>query len=112
MKRKNTHAYKLLRKCVRAMILRGEPGFWNHTLSQVGEPNEVEVTNPCGEIALCPFENCNLGHINLESFVNDERGALKAFRLMARFLIRATFGDIEDERQQSVTCPKYQILQP
>jgi adenosylcobalamin-dependent ribonucleoside-triphosphate reductase len=102
MKRKNTHAYKLLRKCVRAMILRGEPGFWNHTLSQQGEPNEVEVTNPCGEIALCPFENCNLGHINLESFVNDERGVLKAFRLMARFLIRATFGDIEDERQHAI----------
>lgn len=86
------------------MLNNGEPGFWNSSLSNVGEPNEVISTNPCGEIALEPWENCNLGHVSLAAFVDskgniDFIGMLQAHRLMTRFLIRATYGDVNDPKQ-------------
>ncbi|MEV6209810.1 hypothetical protein [Kitasatospora sp. NPDC051914] len=47
-----------------------------------------------------------LGHINLDSFAPTEKGAeedwngiLEAHRLMTRFLIRATYGDVNDAEQ-------------
>ena len=49
----------------------GEPGFWDSSLSNIGEPNPVVCTNPCGEITLEPWEPCNLGHVNLAAFVLD-----------------------------------------
>lgn len=89
---------------VRGMLDNGEPGYWNRTLSQVGETGEVIATNPCGEITLEAWENCNLGHVNLAAFappLNEAMGGdvLEAHRLMARFLIRATFGDVTDPAQ-------------
>lgn len=88
---------------VSGMLSNGEPGYWNSFLSNVGEPNEVTATNPCGEIALESWENCNLGHINLDPFFNLEKRDVEeleaAHRLMARFLIRATYGDVNDAGQ-------------
>ncbi len=84
------------------MLHNGEPGVWNRSLAQVGERGQVVCTNPCGEIALEEWENCNLGHINLGAFADDVDGAVEAHRLMARFLVRATFGDVPDERQRAV----------
>ena len=47
--------------------------------------------------------NCNLGHINLEYFAQKPKAqAMEAFRLMTRFLIRATFADIPQARQRAV----------
>ncbi|SIJ94494.1 ribonucleoside-diphosphate reductase [Mycobacteroides abscessus subsp. abscessus] len=85
----------------------GEPGMWDSSLSNVGEPNQVVCTNPCGEITLEPWEPCNLGHVNLAAFV-DEYGneslfeVYKAHQLMTRFLIRATFAAVGDDKSREV----------
>lgn len=85
----------------------GEPGMWDSFLSNVGEPNTVVCTNPCGEITLEPWEPCNLGHVNLAAFV-DEYGneslfeVYKAHQLMTRFLIRATFAAVGDDKSREV----------
>lgn len=90
------------------MLENGEPGIWNSSLSNKDEPNYVEATNPCGEITLEAWENCNLGHINLDAFheapTDDDvwKELLYAHKLMTRFLIRATYGDIQDAGQRSV----------
>lgn len=91
---------------VSGMLTNGEPGYWNSTASNVGEVDEVTCTNPCGEIALVEFENCNLGHVNLDAFAPTRKGGPvnrlgldEAHMLMTRFLIRATFGDVNDEEQ-------------
>ncbi len=88
-------------------VRNGEPGMWDSSLSNVGEPNEVVCTNPCGEITLEPWEPCNLGHVNLAAFVNeygtvDRWGLVKAHQLMTRFLIRATFSAVGDPKSREV----------
>lgn len=101
------HASKILRHLADGAVRNGEPGMWDHSLSNVGEPSEVVCTNPCGEITLEPWEPCNLGHVNLAAFV-DERGATDysdmylAHRLMTRFLIRATFSQVGDPKSREV----------
>lgn len=102
IKKKDKHAIKIYNECVRGMVTNGEPGFWNKSLSDIGEVEKTYSTNPCGEIALSEWENCNLGHINLDPFYNDDAGAKEAFRLMTRFLIRATYGNITDEKQRKI----------
>jgi ribonucleoside-triphosphate reductase len=98
-------AHEVHRAVVTGMLTNGEPGYWNSDLSNVGEPNRVEATNPCGEIALEAWENCNLGHVNLDAFAptaerkTDYLGLLEAHRLVTRFLIRATYGDVNDPGQ-------------
>jgi adenosylcobalamin-dependent ribonucleoside-triphosphate reductase len=81
--------------------------MWDSSLSNVGEPNPVVCTNPCGEITLQEWEPCNLGHVNLAAFVNeygkvDQLGLFKAHQLMTRFLIRATFSPVGDEKSREV----------
>lgn len=104
----------VLEEIAAGMLHNGEPGFWDSTLSNVGEPNEVVCTNPCGEIALMPWENCNLGHVNLAAFV-DENGhvdfsrIILAHRLMTRFLIRATYGDVNDPKQAEILARNRRI---
>jgi ribonucleoside-triphosphate reductase len=100
-------AARVLKAISRGMVNNGEPGFWDSALSNVGEPNEVVCTNPCGEITLEPWEPCNLGHVNLAGFV-DEHGRVdtfgmdKAHQLMTRFLIRATFSAVGDPKSREV----------
>ncbi|MEU9605488.1 ribonucleoside-triphosphate reductase, adenosylcobalamin-dependent [Streptomyces sp. NPDC048057] len=91
---------------IAGMLRNGEPGYWNSSYSNEGEVGEVIATNPCGEIALESAENCNLGHVNLDYFAPKEKGgevdyiALdQAHRLMTRFLMRATYGDVTDAEQ-------------
>src|SRR3972149_9399413 len=99
------HARKVARAVVLGKRSNGEPGFWNRSRAMRGErdPELMFCPNPCGEIGLQMWENCNLGHINMEAFANrPEREMLEAFRLMTRWLIRATFGDIPQPRQREV----------
>lgn len=92
-----------------AVLKNGEPGYWNSDLSNEGEVGKIIATNPCGEIPLEAWEACNLGHVNLDWFVNKDMGlgfdykALEeAHKLTTRFLIRSTFGDITDPKQKVI----------
>ena len=96
------HATAVFNAVVDGMLTNGEPGFFNSSLASVGERHDVRSTNPCGEIALAEWESCNLGHVNLAEFVDDPFGAAEAFGLMARFLVRATFAELGDPRQQAI----------
>jgi adenosylcobalamin-dependent ribonucleoside-triphosphate reductase len=109
------HAACVLKAIAEGMLENGEPGFWNSSLSNDGEPNRVIATNPCGEIALEPWENCNLGHVNLAAFVDKETGQVDyedmrlAHQLITRFLMRATYGDVRDEKQAEVLARNRRI---
>lgn len=109
-----SEAWTVYQIIAEGMLENGEPGFWNYDLANHGEPNPVIATNPCGEICLEEWENCNLGHVNLSSFVNsngslDYDGLRRAHILIARFLIRATFGDISDPKTQAVVARNRRI---
>lgn len=82
------------------MLRDGEPGFYNSSLASQGESTHLGATNPCGEMPLESWESCNLGHINL-AFGTDEDHR-RSFRLMARFLVRSSFCDIQDPKQRDV----------
>lgn len=112
------HAWDVYKAAVIGMLQNGEPGFWNRDLSQKGEVNEIVATNPCGEIPLPGGGACVLGHVNLQHFAPsvhwsalpedvafrgfDIAGAVEATKLMTRFLIRATYGDMNDDEQAQV----------
>jgi ribonucleoside-triphosphate reductase len=103
--RGNAHTKAVARAVVLGKRLNGEPGFWNRSLSQVGEkePEKMYCPNPCGEIGLHEWESCNLGHVNMEPFGRrPSKDLLEAFRLMSRWLVRATFSDIPQQRQRKV----------
>lgn len=95
-------AVEVFGRVTEAMMENGEPGFFNSSLASEGERGDVRCTNPCGEIALEDWESCNLGHVNLAAFGTDYVGASRAFRLMSRFLIRATHAELLDPRQSEV----------
>jgi ribonucleoside-triphosphate reductase len=100
-------AKKVMGLLSKGAVRNGEPGMWDSSLSNEGEPNRVVCTNPCGEITLEPWEPCNLGHINLAAFVTkagktDYLDLIRAHRLMTRFLIRATFSPVADPKSREV----------
>ncbi|MFI2607698.1 ribonucleoside-triphosphate reductase, adenosylcobalamin-dependent [Kitasatospora sp. NPDC018619] len=102
-------AQEVYRALCEGMLHDGEPGFWNSSLSAVGEPDGTFTVNPCAEALLTPAEPCNLGSINLGAFVDQETGLqwselVAAHRLMTRYLIRATFAPVADlESQKAIS---------
>jgi ribonucleotide reductase alpha subunit len=54
----HSHAVAVYQRVVEGMFENGEPGFYNISLASDGELGDVGSTNPCGEIALEPWENC------------------------------------------------------
>ncbi|MBF6428670.1 ribonucleoside-triphosphate reductase, adenosylcobalamin-dependent [Nocardia cyriacigeorgica] len=100
-------AEKVLKAIAEGMVHNGEPGFWDHSYANQGEPNEVISCNPCAEICLEPWEPCNLGHVNLAAFVDGDGDInypdlYRAHELMTRFLIRATFAPVSDPKSREV----------
>lgn len=103
----NLRANDILSALSEGAVRNGEPGMWDSSYSNEGEPNRVVCTNPCGEITLEPWEPCNLGHINLAAFVTPEGktdylDVIRAHRLLTRFLIRATFSPVGDPKSREV----------
>jgi ribonucleoside-triphosphate reductase len=90
LNRGNVHAERVFRAVVEGMWANGEPGFTNTEAAAVGEKGDVRSSNPCGEIFLEEGESCNIGSVDLAAYGTDDEGAVEAFRLMARFLVRAT----------------------
>ncbi len=86
----DSHAEQVFSAVVEGMWNNGEPGFTNTEAASIGETGDVRSTNPCGEIFLEEGESCNIGSVDLAAFGKDDAGAEEAFRLMARFLVRAT----------------------
>ncbi len=104
LKRGDPFAEKVYDALVEGAKNNGEPGIINASKALEGEAPGTEffTTNPCGEIGfvrypdlLC-FDVCNLGHCNLDRVQNPE----EAFRLLTRFLIRATFAPVMDDKQR------------
>ncbi|MEV8022524.1 ribonucleoside-triphosphate reductase, adenosylcobalamin-dependent [Streptomyces sp. NPDC086554] len=99
---RNERANKIMNALAEGALGSGEPGFWNRSLSNVGEVDGTFTTNPCGEALLLPAEPCNLGSVNLGSFVHegdpDFDGLTEAHRLATRYLIRATFAKVADPK--------------
>lgn len=107
--RDREHARRVHKAVVKGMLTNGEPGYWNSSLSNKNELIPVDATNPCGEITLQAWEACNLGHVNLDAFaskipsgVPDEGGMVAAHELVTRFLLRATWADINDPKSRKV----------
>jgi ribonucleoside-diphosphate reductase alpha chain len=95
MVHKTIRARDLFEKIVRQAHHNGEPGLL--FLDAINRTNplphlyQIETTNPCGEQALGPYENCCLGSINLAEHLGPEGSVdwelLEAtVRLATRFL--------------------------
>lgn len=72
-----------------------EPGFLNWELtekeSSVSYITDLASVNPCGEVAMSPYDACCLGHIVLYRFIKEDGsvdlpGFAEAIRLAVRFL--------------------------
>lgn len=96
----NSVASYIYERVIDGMVRDGEPGFYNSSLASQGESTHLGATNPCGEMPLESWESCNLGHVNLA--FGDDKDHRRAFRLMARFLVRSSFCDIQDPKQRDV----------
>lgn len=104
------NAWSIHNRVIKGMLNNGEPGYWNSSLSNEGEVGEVIGTNPCGEIPLQEWENCNLGHVNMDYFADKPVHELvEAHKLITRFLMRATFGDVNDEQQAKILARNRRI---
>lgn len=105
----STHAEQVLHAVAEGMARNGEPGLFDASAHSVGEPEPIRACNPCGEVSLQPSESCNLGSVNLAAFGTDTEAALEAFRLVARFLYRATLKPYPDPRAAAVEARNRRI---
>lgn len=91
-------AKDLWNKIWKNAVESGDPGIYNKDLANsytnVSYFEDLDSTNPCGEISLPSYGNCCLGHINLANFVLSDRTGpdvdwkrlARAVRLGIRFL--------------------------
>jgi len=68
---KSIRARDLWDKIIEHAHKTGDPGLVFLDTINKGHPlsEEIETTNPCGEIPLRPYESCNLGSINLMAYL-------------------------------------------
>lgn len=110
----DAHALDVMEAIAEGMVKDGEPGLYNLALAQVGELRDVAATNPCGEAILeehfdtetgkgsASGESCNLGSVDLDAIGANIDEAVVAFKLMSRFLYRATLAPIYDKDQAEI----------
>ncbi len=72
--------------------LNGEPGIafidtWNQS-NPLPDFGPLAATNPCGEQTLQPYDNCNLGSLNLSMFVKDKKVDFKRLGFVTRTATR------------------------
>ncbi len=77
---------------VEAAWNNGEPGIafvdtWNKS-NPLPHLGELAATNPCGEQALHPYDNCNLGSINLAQIVKDKKIDFDRLKFVTRTAVR------------------------
>lgn len=70
-----------------------EPGFLNWELvlseSTIGYIQDLVTTNPCGEIAMTPYDACCLGHLVLPRFVKNGKVDNESMGDVIRLAVRA-----------------------
>lgn len=120
------HGYKTekLTKILRASNTKKDKTFAITSVESMGEHDVYDITvdgahhtywsdgmnvSNCGEIPLSAWEPCCLGHVNLDYFAPKEKGGRpdlhgmeEAHRLITRFLVRATFGSVNDEKSRAI----------
>ena len=87
-------ARELWSKLWKSAVESGDPGIYNISLANkytnVSYFEELNQTNPCGEIPLPSYANCCLGHVNLANMVLDGdvdwKRLAKTVRAGVRFL--------------------------
>ena len=72
--------------------LNGEPGIaFIDTINRTNplpDMGPIQASNPCGEQFLHAYDNCNLGSLNLASFVKQKKVDLKRLRFATRTAVR------------------------
>ncbi|MBI4138392.1 MAG: adenosylcobalamin-dependent ribonucleoside-diphosphate reductase [Candidatus Wildermuthbacteria bacterium] len=85
-------AQELFDKIVDYAWLNGEPGIaFIDTINRTNplpDMGPIACSNPCGEQFLHPYDNCNLGSINLALFVKDKKVDWKRLKFVTRSATR------------------------
>ncbi|MBR0097599.1 MAG: adenosylcobalamin-dependent ribonucleoside-diphosphate reductase [Synergistaceae bacterium] len=82
---KTLRAKNLLNHICESAWKRGDPGVFfidraqQDNLLKLNEEWKIESTNPCGEQPLPNYTSCNLGSINVEAFVKDNKFDWESF---------------------------------
>ncbi|MFA7309133.1 MAG: adenosylcobalamin-dependent ribonucleoside-diphosphate reductase [Patescibacteria group bacterium] len=85
-------ARELFNMIVEGAWKNGEPGIVY--IDEVNRTNplpglgRIETSNPCGEQFLHPYDNCNLGSINLAKFVSDKQVNWDRLKFVTRTSVR------------------------
>ena len=81
-------------KIIAGAWLNGEPGLifldWVNHKNPTPHLGRMTATNPCGEQPLLPYESCNLGSINLATFLVEREGQLEIDWDHLRDVVRTT----------------------